>query len=266
MEKNVRTRIVIADHDAIFRHGLQHLLEKEPDMEVVGDTGNGRATFHQIRQLSPDIVLSSINIYDLHNINQTRQIIFGLPHLKVISLISDFNNLFIPGILRSAGASGYLLKNCSFKDIMTAIHTVKKNEFHLGTEIENFIFEAEVIKSSNNVDMTCNTEAPEFVGSDEKVILELQKIFINKAPRLLESLKKAIDTDDAVLAGDQACSLKIASTVIGAYSVREKASRIEVTARHSNLDNIRPFYEDLENTFKNKIRELKVKQCQNILE
>lgn len=255
----MRTRIVIADQDAVFRHGLQHLLEKEPGMEVVGETGNGRATFHQIRQLSPDIVISSINIYDLNNIDQTRQIIFGLPHLKVIVLISDFNNLFIPGILRSAGASGYLLKNCSFKDIMTAIHAVKKNEFHLGTEIEKFIFEAEVIKSSNNVDMICNTEAPEFVGSDKEVILELRKIFIDKAPRLLESLKKAIDTDDAVLAGDHAYSLKIASSVIRAYSLREKASRIEATARNRNLNNIQPLYEDLEKTFKKTINELKIK-------
>ncbi len=258
-------RIAIVDNDSVFCMGLRAIIEKQNNMEFVGAFRNGETAFHQIRQLSPDIVFTDIDAFHLRSTHLTQQITSRLPGIKVIALLMQFNEYFIARLFTSINASGYLLKNSSLEDIVTAIDAVKNNEFHLGNELEKLIFKAEAIDSCINIDM-CNTDEPEFVGDDNKVILELQKIFIDKAPRLLESLKKAIDTDDAVLARDHAYSLKVASSVIGSFSLREKASRIEAIARHRNLCNIHPLYEDLENTFKIKLEELKVKQCQNRLE
>jgi DNA-binding NarL/FixJ family response regulator len=245
-------RIAIVDNDAIFCMGLRLIIEKQQDMEFVGEFRKGETAFHQIRELSPDIVFTYIDTFHLRSTHLTQQITSELPGIKVIALLMQFNEYFVSRLFKSVNAAGFLLKSSSFEDIVTAIYRVKENEFYLGAEIEKFIFKAKEINACNNVDEICNTEEPEFVGSDEKVILELQKIFIDKAPQLLESLKNAIDTNDAAMARDYAYSLKIASSVIGAYSLREKASRIEVIARHRNLNNIHPFYEDLENTFKKK--------------
>lgn len=258
-------RIAIVDNDAMFCMGLRQIIEKQQDMEFVGEFRKGEAAFHQIRELSPDIVFTYIDTFHVRSTRLTHQITSKLPGIKVIALLIQFNEYFVSRLFRSVNASGFLLKNSSSEDIVTAIYRVKENAFYLGAEIEKFIFRAKEVNSSNNVDKICNTGELEFVGSEEKVIMELQKIFIEKAPHLLESLKNAIDTDNAVEARDYAYSLKVASSVIGAYSLRERASRIEVIARHRNLNNIHPFYEDLEDTFKNKLNELEVRQYQNCL-
>jgi DNA-binding NarL/FixJ family response regulator len=265
-DSNMSTRIAIVDNDAIFCMGLRLIIEEQQNMEFVGEFRKGETAFHQIRELSPDIVFTDIDTFHLKSTHLAQQITSALPGIKVIALLIQFNEYFISRLFTSINAAGYLLKNSSFEDIITAIDTVKNNEFYLGNEIEKLIFKAAPVNSCNNVDMICNTEAPEFVGSDSKVILELWKIFMDKAPRLLESLKEAIDTDNPDLAGDHAYSLKIASSVIGAYSLKEKASRVELIARHSNLENIHPFYEDLEDTFRKKLNEFEARQCQNCLE
>ncbi len=260
------TRIAIIDNDSMFCMGLSVIIEKQSCTEFAGALKNRETAFHQIRQLSPDIVFTFIDMFHLRSIHLTQQITSGLPGIKVIALLAHFNEYFISRLVKSVNVSGYLLKSSSTEDIMTAIHAVKKNEFHLGAEIEKSIFKAKSVNSCNNVDSICNMAAPELVGDDKKVILELQRMFIDKAPRLLESLKKAIDANDTVLTGDHAYSLRVASSIIGASSLRENASIMEVLARNSSVNNMYMFYKDLEYAFNRTIEELEIKQCQNSLE
>ncbi len=149
--KKAGIKIIIADNNAIFRESLQLKIDKEHEMEVIGETENGTITLQQIQRLAPDIVITNLNIYDQKSSNLTQQISSRLPHIKVIALLSLFNKYYVPSTLKSAGTLGYLLKSCSFKDLKSAIHIVRKNEIYVAAELEELI---PTIMQNNEQDLT----------------------------------------------------------------------------------------------------------------
>jgi len=80
------TRIILADDHGIVRQGLRSLIEKQPDMEVVGEAGDGRKAFELVRELLPDIVITDITMPNLNGVDATRQIVRQFPKVKVITL------------------------------------------------------------------------------------------------------------------------------------------------------------------------------------
>ena len=68
-------RILLSDDHKIIRDGLRNLLEKEPNMEVVGEAGDGRTTVRLARKLRPEVVVMDISMPDLNGIEAARQII-----------------------------------------------------------------------------------------------------------------------------------------------------------------------------------------------
>ena len=88
--------------------------------------------------------------------------------------------------------------------------------------------------------------ALERLGDDEELLREIREIFSDDAPKQMEALKRAIDTNDVVLTERQAHSLKSAAANIGAELMRDKAFEIELAARDKNLNNLQMLYEKLE--------------------
>ncbi len=74
-------RILLADDPTIIRQGLRSLLEKEPDMEVVGEAGDGRKTLQLVRELEPDIVIMDITMPNLNGIDATHEIVSKFPEV-----------------------------------------------------------------------------------------------------------------------------------------------------------------------------------------
>ena len=79
-------RVLLVDDHAIIREGLRSLLEKQPEMEVVADTGDGRKAFDLVRELLPDIIIMDITMPGLNGIEATRRIVEEFPAVKVIAL------------------------------------------------------------------------------------------------------------------------------------------------------------------------------------
>jgi DNA-binding NarL/FixJ family response regulator len=127
-------RVLIADDHGIVRSGLRELIEKHPQLEIVAEAERGNTAVQLCRKLSPDIAIMDISMPDLNGIDATRQILGKSSKTKVIILSVHSHQNFIEQVFK-AGASGYLLKDCSLEDVVSAICAVYAGETYLHPKI-----------------------------------------------------------------------------------------------------------------------------------
>ena len=138
MAGNMIIKIIVADDHKIVRQGLRTLLEAEPDMNVVGEADNGRATLRLARELKPQVVIMDITMPDLNGIEATRQILAESSEVKIIALSMHSDSLFVLNMLK-AGASGYLLKDCALEELVKAIRTVVAQKTYLSPGVSDIV-------------------------------------------------------------------------------------------------------------------------------
>jgi DNA-binding NarL/FixJ family response regulator len=138
-QKDTRTiNIILADDHKILRTGLRGLIERQPRFKIVAEAEEGRTAVQLCRDLLPDVVIMDISMPDLNGIEATRQILGHSPKTKVIILSVHSGKHFIEEVFR-AGATGYLLKNCSFEDVVSAINVVSAGETYLHPKIATIV-------------------------------------------------------------------------------------------------------------------------------
>lgn len=103
-------RILLADDHTMVREALRALLEKEQDVSVVGEAGDGNETLELARRFSPDIVLMDVGMPNMDGIETTSKLLALLPKVKVIALSAHSEKRFVTGMLE-AGAAGYIVKS-----------------------------------------------------------------------------------------------------------------------------------------------------------
>jgi DNA-binding NarL/FixJ family response regulator len=116
-------RILLADDHTIVLQGLSRFLQMQDGLEVVGQAKDGLATVELARQLAPEVVIMDISMPGLNGIEATRVIHQDNPDTKVIGLSMHSSKRYIKE-MREAGASGYLLKDCDFDELIEAIRAV----------------------------------------------------------------------------------------------------------------------------------------------
>ncbi len=136
--RTLSIRIIIADDHQILRQGLKTLIEKEPDMEVVGEAEDGLRTVTMVRELIPQVVIMDIKMPDLNGIEATRQILSELSGVKVIALSIYADRRFVADMFK-AGACGYLLKDCAFEELAQAIRLAMSNKTYLSPGISKIV-------------------------------------------------------------------------------------------------------------------------------
>ena len=134
------TRILLVDDHAIIRQGLSSLLEKQPDIEVVGSVEDGRQAVDTVRQLAPDLVIMDISMPNLNGIDAARKITEEINGVKIIALSIHSSRRFVAEMLK-AGASGYILKDCLFCELMEAIKTVLGGGIYLSPKITGVVID-----------------------------------------------------------------------------------------------------------------------------
>jgi DNA-binding NarL/FixJ family response regulator len=135
-------RILLADDHRIIREGLASLLERQQNMEVIRQASDGLQAVGLSRDLNPDVVVMDLTMPGMNGIEATRLITNEVPGVKVLCLSVHSDTQFISAVL-DAGASGYLLKECAFEELVTAIHTVIGNQMYLspgiaGTVVDDY--------------------------------------------------------------------------------------------------------------------------------
>ena len=118
-----RLRVLVCDDHALFRRGLQMVLEQEDDLELIGEASDGVEVVAKAQQLMPDVILMDVRMPKRSGIQAASDIKDALPHVKILMLtISDEEADLYEAI--KAGASGYLLKEIPIEEVADAIRSV----------------------------------------------------------------------------------------------------------------------------------------------
>ena len=116
-------RVLLVDDQSLLRMGFRLILEAEPDMEVVGEAGDGASGVSMTSALHPDVVLMDVRMPGMDGIQATASIIAAGPASKVLILTTfDLDQYVFAGL--KAGASGFLLKDAPPAELLAAIRTV----------------------------------------------------------------------------------------------------------------------------------------------
>ena len=116
-------RVLIADDQALVRAGFRMILESEPEIEIVGEAGDGAEAVEAARELKPDVVLMDIRMPELDGIEATRRVLAAGDGTKVLMLTTFDDDDYVFGALR-AGAAGFLLKDAGPDALVAAVRTV----------------------------------------------------------------------------------------------------------------------------------------------
>lgn len=137
----MKVRIILADDHPIMLEGLKALLEREPDMEVVGLVMNGRDAVYLTNKLAPDIVIMDVSMPELNGIEATRQILAQHPNVKVIALTIHSDARYAMEMLK-AGARGYIPKQCAYEELARAVRSVKMGQAYLSPGVTGNLLES----------------------------------------------------------------------------------------------------------------------------
>ena len=118
-----KTKILVADDHGIVRQGLRSLLEKQQDMEVVGEAGDGREAVRMAEELDPHIIVMDIALPHLNGIDAAEQVLRTSPEKKIILLSMYADEEFLMRAL-TVGVKGYLLKDSAELDLVRAVRAV----------------------------------------------------------------------------------------------------------------------------------------------
>ena len=135
-----KTRVLVADDHGIVRHGLRSLLERQLDMEVAGEAGDGRDAVGMAAELNPDIIVMDIAMPQLNGIDAASQLAAAAPGTAIILLSMYSEEEFMIRAL-SAGVRGYLLKDSAEADLIRAVRAVASGKTYFSPEISHLLVE-----------------------------------------------------------------------------------------------------------------------------
>ncbi len=157
----MKIKVLLVDDHQLLREGLVNILHKTGHIEVVGQASNGREGFQLLKKLQPDLVLMDVAMPDLNGIEATRMIVEEYPDIRIIALSMHDNSHFITGMF-TAGAKGYLLKDCPAAELIEAIETVAAGQYFLSHDISSIVLK-EFLSSKE-------TQEPVLSGREREVL------------------------------------------------------------------------------------------------
>lgn len=163
-----RTRVMIADDHGIVRQGLRAVLTRDPGLEVVGESADGREAVRLAEELNADIVIMDISMPQLNGIEATTRIVRNNPKTGVVILSMHSDETYLLRAL-DAGARGYLLKDTADGDLIHAIHAVSAGKTYFSEAITKTLAEDYM----RNMEQRKLTDSWDLLTDREKEVLQL---------------------------------------------------------------------------------------------
>lgn len=198
-------RIVIAEDHTILREGLRALLSGDPAFEVVGEAGDGREAIRCCEDLMPDLILMDLSMPRMHGFEAIREIKKQRPDVKIIALTVHRTDEYILATLQ-AGADGYVLKDATHSELVTAIKNVLLGKRYLSPDISEKVIEGylegkETFKTKSAWDTLTRREREILKliaeGSKNKDIADYLCISLKTVEKHRANLMKKLDLHNA---------------------------------------------------------------------
>ncbi|BCS32442.1 DNA-binding response regulator [Luteitalea sp. TBR-22] len=179
-------RVVLVDDHETVRQGLALLLNGFPDVEVVGEAGDGRAGVGCAREQQPDVVVMDVAMPGTNGLEATRELKEGNPGIGVVALSRYGDDAYVQELLR-AGASGYVLKQSAPGELLNAIRAAAAGQHYLDKTLSARVTGAYVRKHAR----TAGPEPPSITEREAEVLRQMAWGYSNKdiAARLDLSVK-----------------------------------------------------------------------------
>lgn len=132
------TRIIIVDDHAMMRAGLRSILEQSPDVEVVGECGEGLEAIDLAKRLVPDVMLVDIAMPGLNGVEITRKIRAADKAIAVVIVSMHADERYVRALL-DLGTRGYLLKTCEAGELLRAIKAVRRGQIYVTAELTHVL-------------------------------------------------------------------------------------------------------------------------------
>ncbi len=163
-----RIRIVLADDHNLIRSGLRLLLERQEDLEVVGEAGDGRAAVECVERTGPDVVVLDIAMPLLNGIEAARQIAARFSDVKIVILSMHSDESYVIRALK-AGARAYLLKDSAETDLISAVRAVTAGRAFFSPTVSKVLAEDYV----RQLRLRDEDDSYELLTSREREVLQL---------------------------------------------------------------------------------------------
>jgi DNA-binding NarL/FixJ family response regulator len=140
MEPRMSTRIILADDHRILREGIAAMLRQVPAFEIVGEASDGNETVRLARELRPDLVVTDVSMPGMNGIEAIRRIVEDVPGVRTLCLSVHDEKRLVSAVM-DAGASGYLLKDCAFDELLRAVRAVMAGQVWISPAIAGVLME-----------------------------------------------------------------------------------------------------------------------------
>lgn len=168
-----KRRILIVEDHTLLRAGLRALLLQDPELEVVGESDNGRDAVRSIGQLNPHLILMDLSMPGMNGIEAITDIKHRYPNIRVLVLTCHKTEEYIHESLR-AGADGYLLKEATHDELHAAVHSVLNGKTYISPDIASKVISGYLSASKANGKTREKTTSPgDTLTRREKQILQL---------------------------------------------------------------------------------------------
>lgn len=188
-------KIILADDHNVLREGLKSLLNQQQDFEVIGEADNGRDAVRLTKKLEPDIVVLDIGMPNMNGIQATQHIVAEVSDTKVLALSMHSDHQFVVKMLQ-AGASGYMLKDCAYEELISAVRDITAGKFYLskdvtGVVISNYINMIQAVDAVSHPTLTSRERETLQLISEGKSTVETANL-LNVSPKTIETHRKNI--------------------------------------------------------------------------
>ncbi len=182
MNASGSVRVIIADDHPIVRAGIVSMLEKESDIFIISETGDGKKIDDLVADTTPDVLVLDVNMPNLDPIETTQRLTNQYPKMHILVLTAYDDDAYVTGLL-SVGAMGYLLKEEALDTLVDAIRAVAQGKSWLSQRIAGKLAQKAIKPASES--------KTEILTSREKEVLRLlalglsntqigEKLFITK--------------------------------------------------------------------------------------
>jgi DNA-binding NarL/FixJ family response regulator len=133
-----KMRVLLAENHETVREGLKMIIDREPDMEIVGEAADGHEAIERALHLEPNVIVMDISMPGLNGLKATRKLKAVRPEIQVVALTRHREGGYLQELLQ-AGASGYVLKQSSSEELIRAIRAVGSGKSYLDPAVTTTI-------------------------------------------------------------------------------------------------------------------------------